>query len=278
VADIIEFLTCPWYGRFEGFVDVDDPASAVYTTGKYDLVIELEHYSPMIAYYIGYEDRSLVGPPELIVAGAGIWENQVATGPFMFEEYVIGSHMSFVRNPNYWGKTTVNGVEYQMPFVDRLVRPIIPDESTQIAALQTGALDLGRLTGIKYWDMLDRVAPEMEQLSFPSGAGTRIYLRCDEPPFDDVNVRRAVAVGTDLMEFKAAAMVLETPLLFYPVVPDDPAYIPLEDLPADIQILFEYDPVLAREMLEDALGPADADGFFFKTNLMFNAESLAWND
>jgi peptide/nickel transport system substrate-binding protein len=160
-----------------------------------------------------------------------------------------------------------------MPFADRVVRPIIADVATQMAALQTGKLDIGRNVEITYWSMLDSRASEMEQLSFSSGAGHRIYLRCDEPPLDHVNVRRAVTIGTNLMEFKRSAMVPDTPLLFRPVIPDDPAYIPLEEMPEDIQILFKYDPELAKKMLADEGYPNG-----FKTQLYIDAEQARWHD
>jgi peptide/nickel transport system substrate-binding protein len=113
----------------------------------------------------------------------------------------------------------------------------------------------------------------MEQLSFSSGAGHRIYIRSDQPPFDNVNVRRAVSIGTNRMEFKRSAMVPDTPLVFYPVVPGDPAYVPLEELPENIQILFKYDPELAKKMLADEGYPNG-----FKTKLYINAELAEWHD
>lgn len=273
VLDIIEFLECPWQGRFEGFVNIDDPASVVYATDKYSLVIEMDHYNPMVFYYIMYEDRALIAPPETIAAGADKWQNQIGTGAFMFEEYVTGASMSFVRNPDYWNSTTIDGTEYQMPFADRVVRPIIADVATQMAALQTGKLDIGRNILNTYWSMLDSRASEMKQINFSSGEGYRIYMRCDEPPFDNGNVRRAAMIGTNLMEFKRSAMVPDTPLLFHPVIPQDPSYIPLEELPENIQILFEYDPTLAKEMLAQEGYP---DGF--KTKLHIDAEQVQWHD
>ena len=98
-------------------------------------------------------------------------------------------------------------------------------------------------------------------------------MRCDEPPFDNGNVRRAAMIGTNLMEFKRSAMVPDTPLLFHPVIPQDPSYIPLEELPENIQILFEYDPTLAKEMLAQEGYP---DGF--KTKLHIDAEQVQWHD
>jgi len=273
VYDIIEFLTSPWKGRFEGFIDLSDPASVVYATDRYTLVVEFEAYNPMIPYYIMYEDRALYAPPETVEAGADKWSNQIGTGPFMFEEYVVGSHMSFTRNPNYWGKTTINGEEYQLPFVDRVIRPIIPDLTTEMAALQTGKLDIQRKVLPEYWGVLDSQAPEMGKKAYASGYSTRIYLRCDEPPFDNVKVRRACAIGTDLMKFKRLLEFEETPLFFYPVPPGDPSYIPLEEMPADIQVLFEYNPDLAKQMLAEA---GYEEGF--KTTFTFPSETVQWGD
>jgi peptide/nickel transport system substrate-binding protein len=220
-----------------------------------------------------YEDRALIAPPETVAAGADKWQNQIGTGAFMFEEYVVGSHMSFVRNPDYWNHTTIDGKKYQMPFADRVVRPIIPDMATQMAALQTGKLDIGRSVLNTYWSMFDSKASKMKMLNFSSGQGYRIYIRCDEPPFDNVNVRRAAAIGTNLMEFKRSAMVEDTPLLFYPVIPGDPSYIPLEKLPKNIQVLFKYDPEQAKKMLAQEGYPNG-----FKTKLYIDAEQTPWRD
>ncbi|GAI85773.1 unnamed protein product, partial [marine sediment metagenome] len=216
---------------------------------------------------IGYEDRAVVSPPELEVAGADKWENQVGTGPFMFEEYVIGSHMSLVRNPNYWDTTVINGVEYQLPFMDRVVLPIIPDAATRFAALRTGTTDLYFMVPPEQWDALDRVAPDLQKIESVGGQGGSVNFWCGSPPFDDVKVRRAMMIGTNIKELQKLWMGEGMAIHWFPTLPGDPGYIPMEELPADIRILYDYNPTLAKQMLEDALGPPDADGFFFKTKI-----------
>ena len=96
----------------------------------------------MLNYYIGFEDRSIYSPPETRAAGAEKYENHIGTGAFMFDEYVSGSHMSYKRNPDYWDTTIIDGQEYELPFIDKVVCPIIPDPSTRVAALRTGTFDL----------------------------------------------------------------------------------------------------------------------------------------
>ncbi|GAI76427.1 unnamed protein product, partial [marine sediment metagenome] len=189
------------------------------------------------------EDRAVVSPPEVEIAGADRWANQVGTGPWIFEEYVIGSHMSFTRNPNYWDTTTIDGVEYQLPFIDRVVVAIILDMSTELAALQTGKIDYTIRSLPAHWDMMDRTTPELEYSTYFGTVNSgNIWLRCDEPPFDDINVRRAMTIGTDVRKFMRLALASETPIPWWPVHPGNPARIPLKELPADIQILYDYNP------------------------------------
>ncbi|MBA7685136.1 hypothetical protein ES703_93554 [subsurface metagenome] len=272
VADMHEYIEGPWGGRFVGYVK--GGVSGVYATDRYRLVIELEKYSPVVQYYFAWEDRPIIAAPEMIVAGAGSWENQVGTGPFMFDEYIIGSHFSFTRNPNYWDTTVINGVEYQLPFVDQVLLPIIPDLSTRLAALATGVIEtLG--VAPQYFDMLDNAAPEMEMSSYLGGpVGLPILrYRTDTPPFDDVKVRQACMIGTDLGRFQELNSAVGTPLLYFPIVPWAPSYVPLEEMPADVQQLFVYDPELAIEMLAEA---GYSDGF--KTAYRFPTELARYLD
>jgi len=184
--------------------------------------------------------------------------------------------MTYVRNPNYWKTTLVNGVEYEYPFVDELTMPIIPDESTSMAALRTGKLDYFYDPFSLHWDTLDRLAPELISNKIFGSIGRAIYLRTDEPPFDNLEVRRAMMIGTDLNAFSLLETKTPVPVPWWPIFAGnaDPPYTPMEDIPASVQELYVYDPAKARQMLEDELGPADADGLFLKVNYYVLSEPL----
>jgi len=176
--DVKEFVSSAYGRRFDGLVTVE----GVTVIDRYTLEIEFdERYSADVFYYIGYEDRAVVSAPEMVAAGAGKWENQCGTGPWMFEEYVIGSHMNLVRNPDYWNKTTIDGVEYQMPFIDRLVLTIIPDQATRVAALITGTIDLSRQVLSAQWSMVESTAPDLEKVSY-LGSSTSMNLPLSRIP------------------------------------------------------------------------------------------------
>ena len=84
-------------------------------------------------------------------------------------------------------------------------------------------------------------------------------LRQDEPPFNDVRVRRALMIGTNVREFQKLMLAEELPFFWYPYTPENPLiFTPLEELPEDIQMLYDYNPTLAKQMLAEADYP---DGF-----------------
>jgi peptide/nickel transport system substrate-binding protein len=72
----------------------------------------------------------------------------IGTGPYVFKEWVRGSHVIWDRNPNYWNET--------LPHVDRLVVRFIPDAAARTIAFETADADLGYRTPVPYRD-LDRL-------------------------------------------------------------------------------------------------------------------------
>ncbi len=198
-----------------------------------------------------------IQPPEMVEAGPRDWRNVVGTGPFYISEYVPGSHMAYAPNLDYWRTTTINGVEYEIPFIDKLVLPFIEDETTAVAALRTGVLDLFCL--VRPLDAVDlaRTNPELLKAPTTRGVNFALFLRTDHPPFDDVEVRRAVMIGTN-REAIHEAVIIEGETYAWPIAPGISGYVPLEDLPPETRMLYDYNPELARQMLADAGYP---DGF-----------------
>ncbi|MBN1685123.1 MAG: ABC transporter substrate-binding protein [Spirochaetales bacterium] len=238
-----------------------DMISNIYTTDKYTVVMDFAMFSPFIMYYVGYEDRALVSPPE--TEGVKTYEGQVGTGPFMFKEYAPGSYLSFERNPNYWKTTMIDGKEYKLPFADELRSMIIPDQATATAALRTAKVDFFQLTPYDQMESLRKTNPELLSAEYTFG-GPVASMNCSEPPFDDLDVRRAMFVGTDFRAFHdLVGLPKDSKLHWYPYYILNPeSYVPLEKLPAEDQLLYKYDPALAKKMLADAGYPNGFDTNF----------------
>jgi peptide/nickel transport system substrate-binding protein len=60
-------------------------------------------------------------------------------GPFVLVEYVPGQRLVFARNPRYFAKAPDGSA---LPYLDRLVVEIIPDQNAELLRLESGQLDM----------------------------------------------------------------------------------------------------------------------------------------
>jgi peptide/nickel transport system substrate-binding protein len=63
----------------------------------------------------------------------------VGTGPFTLREYAPGQRLVLDRNPRYWRKAA-DGT--QLPYLDRIVLQVVPDQDAELVRLQGGDLDM----------------------------------------------------------------------------------------------------------------------------------------
>ena len=71
------------------------------------------------------------------------WKNSEGTGPFILKDYVAGSQVIMVRNPNYWMTDPIgSGKGNQLPYLDSVRCLILPDASTRQAAMRTSKIDV----------------------------------------------------------------------------------------------------------------------------------------
>jgi peptide/nickel transport system substrate-binding protein len=63
----------------------------------------------------------------------------VGLGPFVLAEHVAGQRLVFARNPHYWRR---DEQQAPLPYLDRLIVEIIPDQNAEALRLESGATDL----------------------------------------------------------------------------------------------------------------------------------------
>ena len=63
----------------------------------------------------------------------------VGLGPFVLKQYMPGQRLVFERNPHYFGRAA-DGTA--LPYLDRLVIDVIPDQSAELLRLESGQLDM----------------------------------------------------------------------------------------------------------------------------------------
>jgi len=232
---------------------------------KYTLVFETDPFKFSLYFWVLYGVGGQLYAPETIDAGPNNWENMAGTGPFIMTDYVEGSAAIYEKNPLFWRKTTVNGKEYDLPFVDKLVWPIIVDESTRIAALRTGKVDLYPHAAVTFREDLAKTAPKLIRKSGPGGQGYYVGVKNDQGKFADRNLRRALMMGTD--QDTLAKSVFGDGYANWQFSIGTDAHTPLSEMPESTRILYEYHPEKAKQMIAEAGYP---NGFKMQLDVASN--------
>jgi peptide/nickel transport system substrate-binding protein len=200
------------------------------------------------------------------------WKNVVGTGPFILTDYVFNSSMTLNRNSNYW-RFDERYTENRLPYVDQLKVQFVGDTATALAALRTGKID--RMEGVN-WQQAQNITntnPDIQQ-GTNANPGQILQLRCDNKPFDDIRVRKALQLALDLQAI--AKGVYGGTVDWKPVGVIGPQYpgfaIPYDEWSQDLKDEFSYNPIKAKLLLAEAGYP---DGF--NTNIIASPNSFAGN-
>jgi peptide/nickel transport system substrate-binding protein len=248
--------------KIKGYFDHID---SVVARDSHTVVFEFSSYNPEWPYRFGHGYYSGIAPRELGQVDAKDWHNTTGSGPFQLERYLQGNSQRYVRNPDYWGQETLDGRQYQLPFVDSITYRIIKDEATLLTALRTGKIDILEKVRWLSVDHLKKSTPELSWSKRLQTGGTFIALRNDKKPFDDVRVRRALNLAINQQEIVDIFFGGHAEVLGFPMHPEYLGYYqPLEEMPASVRELYEYHPDKAKRLLAEA---GYANGFTFKTQL-----------
>lgn len=114
----------------------------------------------------------------------------VGVGPFVFNEWETGSHISFVANPNW----------IEPPKVEQIFVRIVPDDAAQEAAIIAGDTDIGVFLSSDQIPTLE-AGGDVDVVAVASGYSEGWFLNVNpetaHPAMLDVNVRKALAYATD---------------------------------------------------------------------------------
>ena len=178
--------------------------------------------------------------------------------------------MTWVKNKHYWDKDVIDGKEYQLPFVDKLVLMLIKDAQSRVAALRTAKVDLQMYMGTRDMKELKKTAKDLKWRAYPTTDGYQMVMRMDTKPFTDIRVRRALNMAVDKQAIIDSVLEGQGTLVNYPF----PAYFSevytkFEDLPKSAQELFIYNPEKAKQLLKEAGYPK---GFTFEASVSSTSE------
>jgi peptide/nickel transport system substrate-binding protein len=120
--------------------------------------------------------------------------HEVATGPYMVDSYSPGKEIKLARNPNWDSSTDVRPA-----YLDSIdIQEGFSDTISAGKKILTGSHEVNGDFGLPPEDLKLAVQQYPDQLSLTPGAGSRyVALNTTKPPFDDINVRKAVIANSD---------------------------------------------------------------------------------
>ncbi len=129
------------------------------------------------------------------VSPAEMRTRPIGTGPFKFVEFKTNESIKVARNPEYWkkGRPYLDGIEYT----------IITNRSTAILAFIAGKFDMTFPTEVSIPLLKDvkSQAPQAVCKVEPTNVSTNLIVNRDSPPFDNADIRRAMAMALDRKAF-----------------------------------------------------------------------------
>lgn len=176
----VEAPNCDYGGEFKSIETVDE------STVKFSLCYPDPAFASKVAFSV-----FSISDKDYLDANQGdsvkMSEKPNGTGPYIMKEWVRGDHVTYEANPSYWGEKAA---------IKTLIFRWSEQSAQRLLELQSGTVD-----GI------DNPAPE-DFAKIEGDAALKLYARSPLnifyigfnntiPPFDNVKVRQAIALGID---------------------------------------------------------------------------------
>ncbi len=171
-----------------------DQVADVTTNGDFEASFNLKRPEPALLALLasGYTP---VYPCH--VSPAEMRTHPIGTGPFKFVEFKANESIKLVRNSDYFKKG--------LPHLDGIEFTIIPNRSTAILAFVAGKFDMTFPTEVSIPLLKDvkTQTPNAVCVVEPINVATNIIVNSSNPPFDNLDIRRALALALDRKAFIA---------------------------------------------------------------------------
>jgi peptide/nickel transport system substrate-binding protein len=169
------------------------PLKSVEVVDKTTVRFNLDQpWRPLIAA-LGDRPGFIVSPAAVQKYGQDYGRNPVGTGPYKFVEWVADSRIVVQRFDGYW--------DQGKPYLDKIEMRHVPDSQVQLTQIRTGEAQV-----------IDAIDPSLvDTIRSASGVaveeykGGRYYgtqMHPDKPPFDNAELRLALAYATDRAEIQ----------------------------------------------------------------------------
>ncbi|HYR93204.1 MAG TPA: ABC transporter substrate-binding protein [Methylomirabilota bacterium] len=173
------------------------------------------------------------------------------TGPFLIKPgaWQKGQQITLEKNPTYWAKDKDGK---SLPYLDKVVFRFIADESARVAELRAGSVDAIRDFSPA---SIPTIKADANLQIVPRPSFNIAYLGINQAvkPFDNLNVRKAIAMGIDKAAIVQAIYAGEAKAASQFLVPGMLGY------DESVTEFYKFDQAAAKKLITDAGGPFTID-------------------
>jgi peptide/nickel transport system substrate-binding protein len=223
--------------------DYGGKISSIEATDQLTVVFNLCKPDPAFLAKVAFTPFG-IQPSEYIEStggGGDILERPIGTGPYILEEWARGDSITYRRFDDYWGEPAI---------AETAVLRWATEGAARLQELQSGTVDL--ITNVSP-DDFETVSgdPNLQLITDPNPNVFYLGMTNTHPPFDNIQVRQAVAMGIDRQR------IIDN---FYPEGSEVPGYFTPCSIPNGCEgdPWYDFDPEAARALLAEAGFP---DGF-----------------
>jgi peptide/nickel transport system substrate-binding protein len=230
------------YERYHGAANaaLKEHVAAVETPDPLHVIFKLKQPWPdFLTFYTSATGAAWIVPKKYVqqVGDEGFKKAPVGAGPYKFISFTPGLELTLEAFEQYWRKK---------PSVRRLVFKVIPDESTRLAALKRGEIDIAYSIRGELAEELQRtkgltLKPAVIQAPFWLYFPDQWH---EKSPWHDQRVRLAASLAIDYQTINQA-LTLGYSRITGSIIPDTFEYYWAPPAP-------KYDPVKAKQLLADA--------------------------
>jgi len=188
--------------------DLLAPATSIEAPDAATVIIRLSKPQPLFA-----EDLSQqIVPMSVYPAEDGNAEpnknSRIGTGPFRFVEWIADRHIVLERFADYGADTRAAGTDgyggRKEALVNRVMIRFIPEPSSMVAAIETGEIHIAESVPTTSKATIEK-NPNVTLISVQPAMQHMVYVNPTKPPFDKLEVRRAVQIALDIPEIMTIA-------------------------------------------------------------------------
>ncbi|MFT6090919.1 ABC transporter substrate-binding protein [Sulfitobacter sp.] len=206
--------------------------------------ITLSRPDATFLHVMGLNFASVVAKEAVEAAGADFGKTAMGTGAFKLADWTIGQKLVFAKNEDYWRDG--------LPYLDSVTFEVGQEPIVALLRLQNGEVDVpgDGIPPAKFQEVMgdpDQAARVIEGGQLHTGY---ITLNVKMPPFDNVDVRKAVNMAINKERITQVINGRAVPAT-QPLPPSMPGY-------TEGYAGYAYDPDAAKAMLAEA---GFADGF-----------------